>query len=64
MSEPNVKINQKGASIGIGYSHTTTAEKIGGVFHNNDSEVNQELQNAVLEIQQFIEELKKHKPAN
>jgi signal transduction protein with GAF and PtsI domain len=64
MSERRVKIDQSRASIGIGYSETTTAEKIGGVFRDHDSEINQELQEAVLEIQQLIEELQKTNPSN
>lgn len=64
MSEPKVTMDLSRASIGIGYSQTTTADKIAGVFNNSSLEVNQELQDAVLEIQQFIEELKKTHPTN
>ncbi len=55
MSERKIYINQKDASMGVGYSENITAEQIGGTIHNYAPEQN--LAEAAAEIHQLLDQL-------
>jgi hypothetical protein len=61
MSERKININQKTASIGVGYSERVKAEQLAGTIHNYTPEQKQTLAEAA-EIQQLLYQLSQSYP--
>jgi hypothetical protein len=60
MSERKVNIDQRNASIGIGYTETVNTEQINGAVHNYPQE--QDLAKAAGDIQQLLKQLEQTNP--